>query len=376
LQYYTPSGRCIQRLGYAGTDGKLSPAAILDAKANRITATQSSPVVAANPALDNKLTPEGGAAPSGAAGAAAEPLPAAEADENRGALFTSNGGRLLPDSARKTYRTLHGRGVRDGGGIESDVQLSSMRPGNVERQLAEHDVFFAYAAHLAQTGKLAAPEVDGAAAASFKVEGRTLADFEDFAKGRLAELRIELESPLESALDALSASFSEEEGLPKGALEVQLPALKTAREQARAQLTSALRGSERGAIERRIAQAVDARSAGSSALLSRALRADPQLEAAIDVLRDATVYQTAFNFKSELVGRPAGVQARGGASADALAREAAPPPPSRRGAVARAEGSGGADGAVRDASSVARDALAYHAPSEAPGALEGPVLRC
>lgn len=362
VQYYTPSGRCIQRLAYAGTDGALSPSAVLAARSSPAGPAERAPPVQKLPsALRPSRLPATPAAPAvpgstpgaapGSATAAPSPAPAPAAEALKGPqpaeVWLSDGGHLIRDSERKSFLTLHGRTVRDGGGIEADVVLPSARPGPVERQLAEADVFFAFARQLALDGRLPAPPAGGGPAQPFTVDTRTLDEFDAFAQKRLAELGAPLQSPLEQRLEQLTAALQEEEALGGPELSAQLPALGQLRAQAHAQLQSALRGAERRAIERRIARAVDARTAPDSTLLSRALRGDNDLQAAIGAVKTVDGYLAAFKFDAAaLAAAGTSTNALSGGSGDA--------------AVAR-----GGPGTTVPAAAAGEDALAYEPAADA-----------
>jgi carboxyl-terminal processing protease len=109
-KYYTPSGRCIQSVNYK--EGSALTAALPEAESGR-------------PFLD----PSGTLVPA---------LPPA----NGAARYLST---KVPESERKTFRTLHGRIVRDGGGIEPDMESTVTKPSELELQLLEGGKFFFFA---------------------------------------------------------------------------------------------------------------------------------------------------------------------------------------------------------------------------------------
>lgn len=367
-QYYTPSGRCIQRLAYDGNGGVLQPVAA--------GADSAAPTAAGGGG--------GGGPESGGPGSSAPP----------------GGGRAVPEASRRAFSTRHGRSVRDGGGIEADIPLPSRRPGPLERQLAESDVFFAFAAQLARE-----QPADGAAAAAarsaaaslpkagepvdaasagegFKVTPAVLEQFEAFATERLGALGVQLQSPAEAKLDALEASLREEDGFDSAQLSAQLPALSAAREQAHARFVGALRGAERESISRRIVHAVDSRVAPERVLLLRALRADPQLDAALLTVRDADTYLKHFgpaapSLLQEGALGPGELAAASSAPAGTAPAEEGPSSRAAAGAAPR-PAAAARRGALR-AEGGAAEPLAAAAGAEGAGAAaapRGPVLQC
>ena len=106
-KYYTPSGRCIQSVTYSEASASLPGAD----GAGRFT----DPAGNMLPAL-----PPAGGPPR----------------------FSSN---KVQETERREFRTLHGRTVRDGGGIEPDVASAPPKPSELEASLIDEGKFFFFA---------------------------------------------------------------------------------------------------------------------------------------------------------------------------------------------------------------------------------------
>jgi carboxyl-terminal processing protease len=103
-KYYTPSGRCIQAVKYKG--GRM---AIVDGSAE-VASTEGEEEESERPDLDNGAT-------------------------------------LIADSERKSFLTANGRAVRDGGGVEPDVKVDSIKAGISESALLTQNVYNDFAAN-------------------------------------------------------------------------------------------------------------------------------------------------------------------------------------------------------------------------------------
>ena len=92
-RYYTPSGRCIQSVNYNGGRGE-----DLVASASPISSISSPDM-----------------------------------------------GSVVPDADRKSFLTQHGRTVLDGGGIEPDIHVDKIQIGPAETMLVDGNMFFRFA---------------------------------------------------------------------------------------------------------------------------------------------------------------------------------------------------------------------------------------
>jgi len=352
-KYYTPSGRCIQRVDYDGNGGVVgrdgAPSAVAAAPTEPDPSKEAAP--SASP---------GTAAPDVAAPGALPPPASAPA---RSAPQGGYVGRVRGDGERIAYQTLHGRQVRDGGGIEADIVLKSSRPGLLERALSQTDAFFAFAREQTlratptadqppETALASAAAADGAPAVSdeavsgatavagppqsalpaghpplppaqtppttavkgFEVTPAVLSDFEKFALRRAEELGPDaLASPAELRVQALRSELVEEDGYSTAELEaLNLESLK---DRAHKKFVGALKGEEKDSIARRIALAVDARSTPERSLLARTLRSDPNLDRAIAAIQDDVTYYNQFGFDWDKLNAEYGGEGASGADA-------------------------------------------------------------
>ncbi|CAM9105475.1 unnamed protein product, partial [Phaeothamnion confervicola] len=127
-RYYTPSGRrCIQSVNYNG-----------GAKSDDLEAVG-----------DKNKRP---------------PPPREEGDP----AFRAN---KVADADRRTFRTVGGRFVRDGGGVDADVSVKARKPSALEVALAVQGAYFDYAGQWAKTHTFSGIEV---------VDAATLRDFRRF----------------------------------------------------------------------------------------------------------------------------------------------------------------------------------------------------
>lgn len=105
-RYYTPSGRCIQSIKYNG--GRAA------------SSSQTSSTDNANPSKDSTL-----------------PGPSSSLPKD----LLSDGAEKISDSDRKIFYTASGRPVKDGGGIEPDIVIPSIKTGPAEGTLITQGIF-------------------------------------------------------------------------------------------------------------------------------------------------------------------------------------------------------------------------------------------
>ena len=121
-KYYTPSGRCIQAVNYAG--GRGDEAALKEAAAERRDAGQ----VADD--FDSSLSEEDDTA----GGSFILRSPGALQDQADGASY-------VRDKDRKIFYTANGRSVRDAGGIEPDIRVTENVLTPTEKVLVTKNVY-------------------------------------------------------------------------------------------------------------------------------------------------------------------------------------------------------------------------------------------
>ena len=118
-RYFTPSGRCIQAVTYRAGGAP----------------TGTTPNTSGDGGADGESEDS---APSGD-----------QMDES--ASFRSD---EIPESARRTFRTAHGREVRDGGGIEPDLQIAAAEVSPLSAALASSGAMFDFAGQWAKSHDL------------------------------------------------------------------------------------------------------------------------------------------------------------------------------------------------------------------------------
>ena len=120
-KYYTPSGRCIQRVTYSGGRDKVASAS---------TAPSTDPSIGADDsgAGDDGAFIEDGEEDDGdeAGGSSGSPILPMRSPQSK------DGARIVADKDRKTFFTAAGRPVRDGGGVEPDLKVAPLNAGPAE----------------------------------------------------------------------------------------------------------------------------------------------------------------------------------------------------------------------------------------------------
>ena len=189
------------------------------------------------------------------------------------AAHTRNGGRLIPDSLRRPFRTRTGRVVYDGVGIEPDVPVARRAMSPLEEALARRMLIFEFANRFAARHRTI-PD-------TFSVSDALYAEFQAF----LRERGFSYETPLERGLRELEQR-AQEQGLLE-ALRSELEALgrAVAAEKARDFLRYAPQ------IKRELRREILARYYGTSRLIALELEEDELLRRAIALLRSPEQYR-------------------------------------------------------------------------------------
>ncbi|KAF6005023.1 hypothetical protein F1559_004921 [Cyanidiococcus yangmingshanensis] len=233
-KYYTPSGRCIQSVNYK--EGGALAAALPESENGRRFSDPSGTLLPA--------------------------LPPA----NGPAHYLST---KVAESERKTFRTLHGRIVRDGGGIEPDLESTLPKPSELEIQLLDEGKFFFFANRYA-AGMASLPE-------DFEVDDKLYHEFQQYVLKDIDHLREH--TRFEPGLKLFADTFTE-----AGYRDAQKD-LERMRESI---LTELKRDFERhsDAIRQRLEDAIRQRFEPESRRLSAALRYDKVLQDALRLLSE------------------------------------------------------------------------------------------
>ena len=179
----------------------------------------------------------------------------------------------IPDSLRRTYTTQAGRKVKDGRGIEPDIEVSPGEPGELEQALNRRAAFFFFANHFAAT--------QASIPTTFTVDDNVYNDFitwlddEDFSYRTAAEHTLD-----ELHTHLLDMDYADAED------ELRLLAAAVADEKAE----DFERHKEQ--LKERLRTEILARYYGDSAQVEASLARDPQYARAIQVLTDRKVYRT------------------------------------------------------------------------------------
>jgi len=248
-KYYTPSGRCIQAISYAGgrvvasaanelptilvapnelpailTPGTRAPAdagaptssappagaatittSAADPAARQPSSASASAIMPATSAVSSSASASF-QTPRARASAAARPKPG---PDSPGALLRidptepSKPGAALADT--QEYFTTGGRRVRGGGGIGPDVQIEGRKVGELERSLIQKGLFFQFATDWLQ--RHAAP-TEQLAQTVERTQETTYGEFVSFVRQELTKNSKSLEPlGLQKQLDALQQSM-------------------------------------------------------------------------------------------------------------------------------------------------------------------------
>ena len=133
-KYYTPSGRCIQAVNYAG--GRGDEVALAEAERSLIEEDGDDP--------SDRAVQDGQPDEDDGKGSFLLRSPGALQDKLDGASF-------VRDEDRKTFFTAHGRPVRDAGGIEPDIQVSENELTPIEKIFVTKDVYNKFAKQYLQS---------------------------------------------------------------------------------------------------------------------------------------------------------------------------------------------------------------------------------
>jgi hypothetical protein len=120
-KYYTPSGRCIQRVTYSGGRDKAAAAPAASTTDPSIGTDDSG--AGDDGAFIEDGEEDDGEESGGSSGSPILPMRSPQAKD---------GARIVADKDRKTFFTVAGRPVRDGGGIEPDLKVAPLKAGPAE----------------------------------------------------------------------------------------------------------------------------------------------------------------------------------------------------------------------------------------------------
>ena len=189
--------------------------------------------------------------------------------------------KVKPDSLRNEFRTTHNRRVLEAGGIMPDTVVPNQPVNRLMEELNRKAMFFKYANHYAAEKKTVPDRVE--------ITNEILRDFEDFLKGKDFRYEEEAEIMLKELRDA-----AEKGRYGKSFYECFEKIAKTIE----AEKSSAF---ERYSDEVRSALKLEiiARLKGEKEAIKASLEDDPQLEVAVGLLRNGTVYTKLLTSKTK-----------------------------------------------------------------------------
>ena len=185
----------------------------------------------------------------------------------------------IPDSLRTEFKTSNGRSVFDGGGIDPDIEVEQERAPDILVSLASKSLIFDYATIYAHMNK------DIQEPMKFELSEQ---DFEDF-KNFLADKEYAYETESEKALKRFKKKAEQEnylEGIDDvyASLETALIANKSD------DLTR-----YKDHISTYLESEICARYYYQKGRLAAGLKDDPDLAAALNILKDSADYQSVLN---------------------------------------------------------------------------------
>lgn len=189
--------------------------------------------------------------------------------------------KVKPDSLRNEFRTTHNRRVLEAGGIMPDTVVPNQPVNRLMEELNRKAMFFKYANHYAAEKKTVPDRVE--------ITNEILRDFEDFLKGKDFRYEEEAEIMLKELRDA-----AEKGRYGKSFYECFEKIAKTIE-------AEKSRAFERYSDEVRSALKLEiiARLKGEKEAIKASLEDDPQLEVAVGLLRNGTVYTKLLTSKTK-----------------------------------------------------------------------------
>ncbi len=177
----------------------------------------------------------------------------------------------VPDSLRTTYKTANGRIVKDGRGIEPDVQSSPLEESEIEQALKRQSAFFFFANLFAAENQ--------SMAADFEIDDAAFQQFKTWLSSREFEYRSSSDEALEELVAALRRSgYTNDESIE---------AFRTV---IRAEKERDL-DRYREQLERHLRDEIAARLFEQPDQIRSRLFGDPDIETAIELVRDKRKYE-------------------------------------------------------------------------------------
>ena len=204
--------------------------------------------------------------------------------------YTAKNGQLgtdevkVKDADRKIFYTDGGRKVRDGGGIEPDIEKKDPQIGQLERELDRKDLFFDYAS-LYEAKHL----TDGEKLAGEKELLATDDVYEDFQKWVLKRNE-DVESPFDKSLDIMKTAL-EETGYTAALQEVETLKVKLKT------LTRDEFMKNEKSIRKRLDLALRQRFVPDSVVTQISLYGDDQVQVAYELAKDENKYVSILGAK-------------------------------------------------------------------------------
>lgn len=283
-KYYTPSGRCIQAVSYRdGAKGERLKAGAPPAQSGAKDAGGAAPETPAksDPKRGGEKK-EGGAEGAGGGGGVFPPDEMDGGDEAYGGRRRQS--RKFTEAERKTFYTVSGRPVKDGGGIVPDVVEKPRKIGELERILLEQGLFYRFAGDWLEAHKGYPAEQKQLLSAHSETAYQ---DFVSYVRKKQSSDGALLESPrLAAQLNALQKSLEASVGGAQGRASQEVDDLrKVIRQEQLAQFAS-----QKVAIKEDVVEAVLGRITAPSERQLEQLDSDPQVKAALALASDPQRY--------------------------------------------------------------------------------------
>lgn len=194
----------------------------------------------------------------------------------------------IPDSLRHTFKTINGRTVQDGRGIEPDIEVSLGEESELEQALRRRAAFFFFANHYAAQHKLAyqTDESEAPLVVESLLEMDTVFEaFQEWLTTQDFSYRTSAERSLERLGTTLGDMGYDEAG-------DEVAALKAAMHQEK--MADFERHKER--LKMLLRTEILSRYASKTVQIESEMTSDPSLQQALTLLQDKTAYQQAMGF--------------------------------------------------------------------------------
>lgn len=182
----------------------------------------------------------------------------------------------IPDSLRKSYKTLNGRKVYDGGGIKPDLIVDEFDGQPLLKLMVDEQLLFDFVNHYRNSHEAIAPAME------FKLTKADLVNFKKEASEKLLKI---IQKKLRNALYA---------SIQDSALVNDLVKTEVFTARLQSEISSKIASFE-NALNYRLAHEIVSRYYGEAELYQSSFSGDPDIKAALGIWNDASSYKRILN---------------------------------------------------------------------------------